>query len=134
MFSGDPNPAQDLEMILQAKRAQPGLNCEVVCDAARWIKAQLKGARVPFTYFSCDDKNYYGYSVFFIQITGEARHSSLEIKLLEIDGRAHAFCKVKVISGKGEDVFTYFTEISGEDGRRILLAYTADFLLSAGHI
>ncbi len=132
MFSGNPDPAQDLFLLLQKKRSQPHINCEVVSDSARWLKSQLKGAGIAFTYLSCDQQDFYGYAVFLISLSQETLHSTLEVRIIEIDERAHAFCQIKVVATTGGDAFSYFTEIADEKGRQALMAYMADFLLSSG--
>lgn len=130
MYSGNPEPATDLALILQKKRAQPTLNCEVVSDASRWLKSQLVGANIKFTYLSCDSKDFYGYAMFVLQYAHERRQSVLEIKIAEIDNQPHAFCEIKLHGHSAQNIFPLFCEIGSDEGKQHLLAYLADFVLS----
>ncbi|MFW5882988.1 MAG: hypothetical protein ACOCVG_01330 [Verrucomicrobiota bacterium] len=140
MLSGNPDPEQDLALLIEQKRNTPGTAPEVVAEASRWLKAQLKGANVKFTYLSCDTADYYGYSVFIIHHIAAGGQSFLEVKLAEIDGKPFAFCKVRIVASAGGDesapsrgeyeIFSFSTEIAGSEGQRDVLALIADFVLS----
>jgi hypothetical protein len=97
--------------------------------ASRWLKSELKGADIEFTYLSCDDKLHYGYSVFLVNKSSLARSRKLSIKIAEINETPQAFCEIGI---DGEtNTFPLITDLESSRGRQQLLHYITDFVLSA---
>ncbi|MEZ5277785.1 MAG: hypothetical protein R3F07_15495 [Opitutaceae bacterium] len=130
MYSGDPEPANDLKLVINKKRDHPGLNCEVVSQASRWLKSELKGADIEFTYLSCDERSHYGYSMFLVNQSSHGHRMTLSIKIAEINEAAQAFCEIRVDDEKKTSAFPLITGIADDKGRQLLMHYIADFVLS----
>lgn len=130
MHSGNPDPANDLRLILEKKRSQPGLNCEIVSEASRWLQSELKGAEIDYTYLSCDDHLHYGYSLFLVNRTVASHQMTLSIKIAEIDEQPHVACDIRVSGATGYNAFPLYTQVTTHEGQQLLLAYIADFVLS----
>lgn len=130
MYSGDPEPADTLKFIIDKKRENAELTCEIVGAAAKWLKSELIGADIKYTYLSCDSELHYGYSMFLISRTSLSKQMSLSIKIAEVNEKPLAFCEIKVSGSAGYSAFPLDTELASEDGKHLLLAYIADFVLS----
>lgn len=130
MYSGNPDPASELSLLLETKRNTPSQTVDIVSDAAGWLKAQLKGAQVPFQYGACAEGSFYGYASFiFLRNAGEHR-LVMEAKLAEVAGRPYLFAEVRGLGQGGNAFFPYFGEIHSDEGRQLALHYISDYLLS----
>ena len=132
MRSGDPDPSQELKLIIETKRHQAPTTIQVVSDAARWVKAALKGADVPFSYSSCD-RDHYGYAVITLLRSYNGEPVSLDLKIAEIEDLPYVFAEVRSLGRFGGTMFPFFGDLHSEDSRRLLLHYISDFVLSTEH-
>lgn len=130
MQSGDPRPADNLKMMIEQKQHSASVTCEVVSEAARWLKAELAGAGVAYQYAACDEQDHYGFAVFTVTRTSGETQLVLEVKVAEIGGRPYAFAQVRSLGRFGSVLFPLFGEVSSEAGRDLLLHYISDFFLS----
>lgn len=129
MLSGNPDPSMDLQLILETKRNSAGTACEIVSDASRWIKAQLKGAGVPFQYGACEKNDHCAYSSFAIVREGDRPRIVFELKIAEIHQEPFAFVDVHPMGKPTERLFPFFGEIGSDQGKIRILHYIADFIL-----
>jgi hypothetical protein len=130
MKSGDPAPVDDLRLIIDTKRHAPTRTVDVVSNTARWVKAALKGANVRFTYSSCEEEDHYGFASFTIIRSYKGDPVSLDLKIAEICDTPYMFSEVRSLGKHEGTLFPFFGEISSEEGRKQLLHYVADFLMS----
>ena len=130
MRSGDPEPIDDLQLIIDTKRHAPTRTVEIVSETARWMKAALKGAGVKFSYGSCEGEDHYGYASFTMIRTYKGEPVSLDLKIAEIGNAPFMFCEVRSLGKFEGTLFPFFGDISTEEGRNRLLHYVADFIIS----
>jgi len=130
MKSGEPMPTYDLKLILDKKRNMASETCEVVSDAARWLKSQLMGSNVVFQYGACDFEDHYGYSIIIIVRKTESARLILEIKIAEIASKPFLFAEVRSLGRATGSLFPFFGEIASEEGRELALHYISDYILS----
>jgi hypothetical protein len=130
MKSGEPDPVDDLQLIIDTKRHAPMRTVEVVSKTARWMKAALKGAGIHFTYGSCEEENHYGYASFTIIRKYKGEPVSLELKIAEIGDAPFMFSEVRSLGKLEGTLFPFFGDLSSEEGRNRLLHYVADFVMS----
>lgn len=130
MRSGNPDPDNDLKVILESKKSQPSETVEVVSQATRWMKAQLKGANITYNYSACDTEDHYGHAVFSIVRNHKGNPVALDLKIAEIESRPYAFAEVLHMGRYRSRLFPYFGDISSEEEKTTLLHYVSDFILS----
>jgi hypothetical protein len=130
MRSGDPQPNDDLRHVLAAKKNAVSNTLEVVSESAAWLKGALKGADVPFSYGSCEEKDPFGFAAFTVVRSYRGTPTTLHLKIAEIRDTAFIFAEVRS-HGKAEGtLFPFFGDLSSEDHRNLLLHYVADFVAS----
>jgi len=116
---------------MERKRHAPDVSADIVYDAARWLKAELHGAEVAYSYGSCDSDAFAGYASFVITRQHVGGPLLLEVKITEIAERPFIFANTRAVgSGGAAGGFPLFAEIGSEDGRCLFLNYLSDFLLS----
>jgi len=130
MKSGDPQSSEDLRLVIQTKQHAPSITLDVVSDAARWLKAALKGADVKFSYASCEEQNHYGYAAFTVFRSYRGEAVSLEMKIAEIRGTPFVFAEVRSLGKFGGTLFPFFGDLRSDDDRDLLLHYVADYIIS----
>jgi len=116
-------------MILETKRNSASDSCQIVSDASAWLKAELKGANIQFQYGACQD-DLWTFSSFSFLRDGDDEKLSFELKIAEIDKTPFAFIDVHPVGKIQERRFPFFGEIQTENGKRKVLHYIADFILS----
>jgi|GEM_PF-6267816 len=131
MNSGNPDPANDLFMILETKRNSSLDACHIVSGASAWMKAQLKGAKIGFQYGACQTENQSTFSSFTIHRSTDKQKLSFELKIAEINKVPFAFIDVHPVGKPTERLFPFFGEIGSEKGKSLVLNYIADFLISS---
>lgn len=131
MKSGDPKPSDDLKLVIASKSSAPPTTLDVVSEAARWLKAALKGADVNFSYASCEDHNHYGYAAFTVLRSYKGEPVSLDLKVAEIRGTPFAFAEVRSRGKHGGTLFPFFGDLRNDDHRELLLHYIADFIMGS---
>lgn len=129
MKSGSPDPSFELKLIMEQKCAVTADSCEIVSNAAKWLKSELDGAAIVYQYGACDCDVHSGYAVFIIVRKNEDARIVLELKIAEIDGTAYIFADVRSLGRHNSSLFPYFGEIGSEEGRRHVLHFIADYLL-----
>lgn len=130
MLSGNPDPSSDLRMIVETKRNSAADACEIVSEAARWMKAQLKGAGVSYQYGACETDDHAAFSSFTIPRQTGDQKLVFNLKIAEIEEIPFAFVDVHPMGKPCETLFPFFGEIGSEEGKRRVMHYIADFLLS----
>lgn len=130
MKSGKPAPIEDLQLIINQKRSAHSITCDVVSEAANWLKSALLGAEIRFQYGACDFEDHYGYAVFIILRKSGQTRLLLEIKVAEIAEEPMLFAEVRSVGRSSGSLFPFFGEISSEEGQKRVLHYIADFILS----
>ena len=130
MQSGDPAPIDDLKLIIETKQNTPNRAFEVVCEATGWMKAALKGAGVAFSYWSCEEKDHYGFAGFTIVRRYRGEPVCLELKIAEIRDAPHFFAEVRSLGKLDGSLFPFLGEMRSTDSRELLLHYIADFVMS----
>lgn len=131
MKSGDPEPIDDLSLVMAAKKSAPCRTVEIVSEAAGWLKAALKGAGVSFNYSSCEKEDHYGYAAFTIIRNYHGQPSCLDLKIAEVRNRPYIFAEVRSLGKLEGGMFPFFGNLQSDDDRDLLLHYVADFLISA---
>ncbi|MEM0966525.1 MAG: hypothetical protein AAGJ81_10295 [Verrucomicrobiota bacterium] len=131
MKSGTPKPSPELNLIVETKRNSASDSCSIVSEAAAWVKSQLMGAKVTFSYGACQNDIHTAFSSFTILRISEGRKLSFQLKIAEIDRCPFAFVDVYPVGQPMERGFPFFGEIKSEQGRSLVLNYVADFLLSS---
>ncbi|MBD5781729.1 hypothetical protein IEN85_19670 [Pelagicoccus sp. NFK12] len=131
MKSGDPEPIDDLLLVMAAKQSSPSRTLEVVSKSAQWLKAALKGAGVTFSYSSCEEENHYGYAAISIVRKYRGQPACLDIKIAEIRDAAYIFAEVRSLGKFEGTMFPFFGNLQSDDERDLLLHYIADFVISA---
>lgn len=131
MKSGDPEPIDDLLLVMAAKQSSPSCTLEVVSKSAHWLKAALKGAGVVFSYSSCEEENHYGYAAISIVRKYHGQPACLDIKIAEIRNRPYIFAEVRSMGRLEGTMFPFFGDLDSDGDRDLLLHYIADFALSA---
>lgn len=131
MKSGDPEPIDDLSLVIAAKQSAPSQTLEIVSKAASWLKAALKGAGILFTYSSCEKEDHYGFAAFTIIRNYHGQPASLDLKVAEIRNSPFIFAEVRALGKFEGTMFPFFGNLRSEDDRDLLLHYIADFVISA---
>jgi hypothetical protein len=129
MKSGNPDPDSDLFMILETKRNSSSDSCRIVSEASAWLKSELKGGGVSYQYGACQD-DLWTFSSFHFLRDGDDEKLSFELKVAEIDKTPFAFIDVHPVGRPQDRRFPFFGEIATESGKRKVLHYIADFILS----
>ncbi len=130
MNSGNPDPADELSLIINVKRNQHCHTLEVVSEASAWLKSQLYGANVDFVYTPCTPDNYGGFSMFtVVKFSSQGSKLALELKVAEINHRPYVFADVQQVGNVQERLFPFFADISSHESKQNLLHYVSDFLL-----
>lgn len=129
MKSGNPEPSSDLFMILETKRNNGSNSSQIVSEASAWMKSELKGAKVQFQYGACQNE-LWTFSSFTFHRNGDNEKLSFELKVAEIDEVPYAFIDVHPVGKPHDRRFPFFGEIGSEDGKKKVLHYIADFILS----
>ncbi len=130
MKSGDPEPNDDLRLVMASKQSAASQTVEIVSEASRWLKSALKGVDVAFNYAACEE-NYYGFSVFTIIRRYRQTLLSLELKIAEVRSKPYVFAEVHSLGRIGGTLFPFFGDLQSDDERDRLLHYVADFILSS---
>lgn len=130
MRSGDPDPIDDLKLIIETKQHSQPRTVEVVSEAARWFKAALKGAGVRYAYASCEEEDHYGYASFTVIRTYRGQPVSLDLKIAEVRDSPHFFAEVRTMGKFEGNLFPFFGDLRSDDSRELLLHYVADFVIS----
>lgn len=132
MLSGNPDPADSLRLLIDQKRSlSPETTCQIVSDAARWLKAELKGAGLNYSYGRCDGNNFDSYATFAITRRAQEGILILDVRVAEIAGSPYVFADARSIGSGVHGGFPIFSEIASEDGKRLLLHYISDFILGS---
>ncbi|MBC2606874.1 hypothetical protein [Pelagicoccus albus] len=131
MKSGDPEPKDDLLLVMAAKQSSPSRTLDVVSKSSNWLKSVLKGANVPFSYSSCEKEDHYGYAAVTIVRNYRGQPACLDIKIAEIRDRAYIFAEVRSLGKFEGTMFPFFGDLESDNERDLLLHYIADFVLSA---
>ena len=132
MLSGNPDPADSLRFLLDQKRSTgPEIPCRIVSDAARWLKAELKGAEVTFSYGRCDGQTHDSFASFAITRRMEEGILIMEVRITELAGEPFVFANARAVGAAhlNANGFPYFGEIATDRGRHLLLHFISDFLL-----
>jgi len=129
MKSGNPDPNEELKLIIEAKQHTPPQTIEVVSKAARWLKAAFKGAGVRYLYSSCD-QDHYGFCVFTIFRNHQDVPMALDLKIAEIDNEPYVFAQIRALNADSCNAFPFFGNLRSDSERELLLHYIADFILS----
>jgi len=119
----------DLEMLIQAKKANPDLAHDVVTAAANWLKHELRTAGVEFSYSACEH-DYCGYATFHLHCVWQDTDITLVMKIAEIRATPYLFADIRVLEQEEQVLFPFFGEMGSDEGKEIALNYIADFLLS----
>ena len=130
MNSGNPDPSSDLRMVIETKRNSPARACDIVSEASRWMKSQLKGAGVGHQYGACDRETHASFSSFTIFRETAEQKLLFRLKIAEIGGDPYAFIEAHPVGKPTEILFPFFGEIGSDEGKIRILNYLADFLLS----
>lgn len=130
MRSGDPDPIDDLKLLLDTKRHAPTRTVDVVSSAARWLKAALKGADIAFNYSSCAEGDHFGFAAFTLIRTYRDQPVSLDLKIAEVRETPYFFAEVRVLGKIEGTLFPFFGDLRSDDSRELLLHYIADFVIS----
>ncbi len=131
MRSGDPEPIDDLLLVMAEKQSSPSRTLDVVSKSTEWLKAALKGANVTFSYSSCEEENHYGYAAISIVRKYNGEPACLDIKIAEIRDCAYIFAEVRSLGKFEGTMFPFFGNLKSDDERDLLLHYIADFVISA---
>ncbi|MGE9289746.1 MAG: hypothetical protein ACQKBT_02070, partial [Puniceicoccales bacterium] len=116
-------------MILETKRNAASDSCQIVSDASSWLKSELKGADVKYQYGACENE-LWTFSSFTLVRDVDEEKLSFELKIAEIDHTPYAFVDVHPVGKAHERRFPFFGEIESDEGKKRVLHYIADFLLS----
>ena len=130
MHSGEPQPTDDLKLLIEMKRHAPSRTVEVVSNAARWLKAALTGADVKFTYSSCEAEDHYGFAAFTLVRNYRGQPVSLDLKIAEVRDSPYYFAEVRSLGKYEGTLFPFVGDLRSEDSRELLLHYIADFVMS----
>jgi hypothetical protein len=120
---------ETLKFLLQTKNADCTRSNDIVAEAASWVRSQLQNAEVPFHY-SEGGLGHGTYGYFQIKSMLKETAITLHLKIAEIHSTPYVFAEVRIRGQHESILFPFFGEISGEEGRLLILHYIADFLLS----
>ncbi len=129
MHSGNPEPADELSLILNIKRNQPNQALEVVSEASRWLKSQLSGVDCQFDYTACEPGNPSAFATFSVLKECNGVRLVLDMKVAEVHGKPYVFAEILQIGSMQGRLFPFFADISSHASKQHLLHYIADFLL-----
>jgi hypothetical protein len=130
MRSGEPTPSDELQVLILQRKGTENDSIDVVSSAARWLKAALYGADLPFQYAACGEHGYAGYAIFFIMRSQDDVRLLLEVKLAEIGGKPYAAAEVRTLGHMQGSPFPFFGPITSTSERDLLLHFIADFVAS----
>ena len=130
MKSGDPEPNDDLKLVIAEKKNAPSETVDVVSAASRWLKSALKGAEVSFNYSSCEEEDHYGFSAFTIIRSYRGQPTSLDLKIAEIRSQPYIFAEVRSLGKLEGTLFPFFGNLQSDNDRDLLMHYIADFVMS----
>lgn len=130
MHSGNPDPADELSLILNIKRDQPQQALKVVSEASRWLKSQLTGANSQFDYTPCEPNNPSGFATFSVLKEFNGVRLVLDLKVAEVNGKPYVFAEILQIGSLQGRLFPFFADISSHASKQNLLHYIADFLMA----
>ena len=131
MKSGDPDPIDDLSLVIASKRGSASRTLEIVSDSARWLKAALKGAGITFNYSSCEKEDHYAFAALTVIRNYHGQPASLDLKIAEIRGCPYVFAEVRSLGKLEGTMFPFFGNLQSDDERDLLMHYIADFVMSA---
>lgn len=120
---------ETLKFLLQTKKADCSRSNDIVAEAASWMRTQLQNAEVPYHY-SEGGLGHGTYAYFQIKSMLRETAITLHLKIAEIHSTPYVFAEVRIRGQHESILFPFFGEISGEEGRLLILHYIADFLLS----
>ncbi len=120
---------ETLKFLLQTKKADSSPSHEIVAEAASWMRSQFQNAEVPYHY-SEGGLGHGAYGYFQIKSLLKETAITLHLKIAEIHSTPYVFAEVRIRGQHESILFPFFGEISGEEGRLLILHYIADFLLS----
>lgn len=129
MNSGNPEPADELSLILNLKKNNPNQALDVVSEASRWLKAQLSGASVKFHYTPCEADNPSTFAMFSVSKDHQGSVVVLDMKVAEINNMPFVFAQVLQVGVRHGQTFPLFANLSATNAKQNLLHYIADFLL-----
>ena len=130
MKSGNPHAADQLALIISQKQNTPSRTCEIVSEAAVWLKAELTGAGVKYLYGACEENEHYGYANFLLNRHYEGIPIMMEIKIAEIENKPFVFADVRSSGRHSGMGFPFFSSLAPESGQELFLHYLSDFILS----
>lgn len=130
MRSGSPEPANDLSLIMNMKRNQPGRTVEVVSEASRWLKSQFSGAGVAISYSPCEEGNPSTFATMSVIKELNGRKLVLSLKIAEIGDKPFVFAEIIPIGNSQGSLFPFFADLSTDEAKQSLLHYVSDFLLT----
>ncbi|MGF1452990.1 MAG: hypothetical protein ACFB21_13065 [Opitutales bacterium] len=120
-------------MLIERKRSSsPEATCRIVSEAARWLKAELKGAAINFSYGRCNDETFDSYATFVITRKVDEGMLVLDIRIAEVGGQPYVFADARPVGNTHQSGFPIFGEIASEDGKILLLHFISDFVLGSG--
>lgn len=130
MKSGDPEPIDELALVMASKRGSAPAAVAIVSEASRWLKSALKGANIAFNYASSEQKRHYGFSAFTIVRKYQGQLTVLDMKIAEIRGAPYVFAEMRTLGKLEGTLFPFFGNLSSDDDRELLLHYIADYVIS----
>lgn len=129
MNSGNPEPADDLSLILSLKKSNTDQALDVVSDASRWLKAQLNGAKIDYHYTPCSAGDPSTFAMFSVTKDHQGAVVVLDMKVAEINSKPFIFAQVLQVGSRHGQLFPFFADISTDESKQNLLHYIGDFLL-----
>ncbi|MGE9296365.1 MAG: hypothetical protein ACQKBV_08790 [Puniceicoccales bacterium] len=118
-----------LSLLIQSKKANPGLSHDVVTEAAEWLQTQLRTAEIDFSFADCE-REFCGYALFQFHRVWHQTAITLYVKIAEIHATPYLFADIRVRDRAEQVLFPFFGEIGSDEGKEIALNYIADFHLS----
>lgn len=114
---------------MNMKRSHPNQAVEVVSQASRWLKAQLTGADVDFSYAPCESDDPSTFATFSAAKDHNGKRLALHLKIAEIHNRPFVFAEVQQVGSAQASLFPFFADLSTDESKQNLLHYISDFLL-----
>lgn len=130
MNSGNPEPADDLSLILNLKRNHSNQTVEVVSQASRWLKAQFAGAGIACNYTPCEPGDPSTFATFSVMKEHKGLQLALYLKVAEIHERPFVFAEIIQTGRLHGSLFPFFADISSPESKQNLLHYISDFVLT----
>lgn len=131
MNSGSPEPANELWLIIESKRNQMNETLVVVSEASAWLKAQLTGAKVDYSYTPCPANNPSAFGAFSVIRKYKGKKVALDLKVTEINRKPFVFAEVIQLGDDHGRWFPFFGDIATDEMKQNLLHYISDFLLDS---